>query len=169
MDQEHIQSPQYLPTMPIQPSNRQFLADEGLWMLLTVAAFFAITTAGTFVMRTVCMVVFLGLMFYLLCCYLRFARIKYIITPEQLIFLHGMFYQMTDYMELYRVVDYQQHRSLLQQILGLKTVVIFSGDMSMPCLAIVGLPADSDIIGEIRCRVELNKRERRIYEITNKY
>ena len=72
-------------------------------------------------------------------------------------------------MELYRVVDYQQNRSLLQQLLGLKTVTILSGDRNMRRLDIIGVCEDENIVGEIRKRVEYNKRMKSIYEITNRF
>ena len=99
---------------------------------------------------------------------LYFTRMKYIITAEQLIYIHGIFYHSTDYLELYRVVDYQQNRSLLQQILGLKTVVIQSGDRNTPILNLVGIKVKEDVVSVIRKRVEYNKKAKGIYEITNR-
>ena len=74
----------------------------------------------------------------------------------------------TDYMELYRVVDYQQHRSFLQQLTGLKTVTITSGDRNLPSLDIIGVEDDEEIVQEIRIRVEYNKQLKHIHEITNR-
>lgn len=112
----------------------------------------------------VCMVILLHLLFKLI--YL--ARMEYIITGEQIIILHGVFSHSTDYVELYRVVDYQQQRSLPQQLFGLKTVTIFSGDRNNSKLDMIGIKADYDIVSEIRYRVEFNKKNKGIYEITNR-
>ena len=57
-------------------------------------------------------------------------------------------------MELYRVIDYQQHRSLMQQLTGLKTVIIYSGDRNTPVMELVGMKEKDDVVGEIRRRVE---------------
>ena len=76
---------------------------------------------------------------------------------------------MTDYMELYRVVDYQQHQTLLQQLMGLKTVIVYSGDRNTNVLVLVGIPKRRDIVAEIRNRVERNKKGKGVYEITNRY
>lgn len=100
---------------------------------------------------------------------LEIACIKYIVTDEQLIFKHGIFNQSTEYLELYRVVDYQQTRSLMQQILGIKTIYILSGDKTMPTLPIIGVKEETRLISEIRMRVEYNKKRKGIYEITNRY
>ena len=94
---------------------------------------------------------------------------RYVVTDEQLIFLHGVFRRSTDYMELYRVVDYQQNRTFLQQLLGLKTITILSGDRNMNRLDIIGVRETENIVSEIRNRVEYNKRMKNIYEITNRF
>ena len=70
-------------------------------------------------------------------------------------------------MELYRVVDFLEHQSLLQQLCGLKTVSILSMDRSTPRLNLIGIRRGNDIVALIRERVELNKRKKGIYEITN--
>ena len=94
-------------------------------------------------------------------------RIRYRITEEQIISEHGIFQRKVNYMELYRVVDFLEHQSLLQQLCGLKTVSILSMDRSTPRLNLIGIRRGNDIVALIRERVELNKRKKGIYEITN--
>ncbi len=105
---------------------------------------------------------------YLLCQGIYLARVKYIVTEEQIIYLHGIMYHETDFMELYRVVDYQEKRTFMQQLAGLKNVVIYSMDRNTPILTILGVKADYDLIEYIRERVEYNKKRKGIYEITNR-
>lgn len=108
------------------------------------------------------------LLLFLLFKLVYLARMEYIVTGEQIIFLHGVFFHSTDYVELYRVIDYQQSRNLAQQLFGLKTVTIFSGDRNNSRLDLIGIKASYDIVSEIRCRVEFNKKKKGIYEITNR-
>ncbi|MEH2901870.1 PH domain-containing protein [Segatella copri] len=82
--------------------------------------------------------------------------------------MHGVLSHSTDYVELYRVVDYRQHRSLPQQVFGLKTVTIFSGDRNNSKLDMIGIKANNNVVADIRMRVEFNKRHKSIYEITNR-
>lgn len=110
----------------------------------------------------------IALTLYLLYKTIYFARMEYIVTSDQIIFLHGVINHSTDYMELYRVIDYQQHRALLQQLCGLKTVVIYSGDRNTPVMNIIGVKEQVDVVKEIRRRVEYNKKIKHIYEITNR-
>ncbi|NDV84623.1 PH domain-containing protein [Bacteroides sp. 51] len=84
--------------------------------------------------------------------YLR--RMEYRINGEQLIMEYGVFTRKSDYLELYRIVDFNEHRTLPQQICGLKTVTIYSGDRSNPKLVIIGVKNDLDLVSLIRERVE---------------
>lgn len=67
-------------------------------------------------------------------------------------------------MELYRIVDFQEHQSLMQQLCGLKTVRIFSTDRNTPRLDLTGMRRKDDIVPLIRGRVEYNKRKREYME-----
>ena len=81
---------------------------------------------------------------------------------------HGVFTRKSDYLELYRIVDFNEHRTLPQQICGLKSVTIYSGDRSNPKLVITGVKNDLNLVSLIRERVEYNKQRKGIYEITNR-
>ena len=115
------------------------------------------------------------------CLYLH--KLSYIITSEQLIIQHGVLIRKSDYIELYRVVDFSENRGIVEQLFGLKTVSIFSGDRSNPKLDIFsifsgdrsnpkldifGIKERIDVVGIIRERVEYNKQRKGIYEITNR-
>ena len=100
------------------------------------------------------------------CLYLH--KLRYIITSEQLIIQHGVLTRTSDYIELYRVVDFSENRGVMQQFFGLKTVGIFSGDRTNPQLDIYGVKEKMDVVKIIRERVEYNKRRKGIYEITNR-
>lgn len=170
MNNEYLEREEFdhsLPTLVINPATGQFFIDNVLWALSALVCFIGyVVTAGR--IQGVFIFLFAAIVLILFIRYVSFARIKYIITAEQLIFLHGTLTQQTDYMELYRVVDYCQHRSVLQQMAGLKTVLIYSGDRSMPCLPVVGVRKGTDVVSQIRYRVELNKKRRGVYEITNR-
>ncbi len=92
---------------------------------------------------------------------------KFIISDEQMRYEYGILSLKCDYIELYRVVDYSEQRTFVQQLLGLKTVSIYSGDRTCPRLDIIGVPEDQNLIRTIRERVEYNKRMANIHEFTN--
>ena len=70
-------------------------------------------------------------------------------------------------MEQYRIVDFVEHQSLMQQLCGLKTVRIFSTDRNTPRLDLGGIRHNFELVTLIRERVEYNKLKKGIYEITN--
>lgn len=97
--------------------------------------------------------------------YLR--RIRYRIGGEQLVCQRGVFQRKVDYMELYRVVDFHESQTFLQQVFGLKTVRVYSTDRNTPWQDLTGIQKDSDIVRTIRQRVEYNRQKKGIYEIAN--
>ena len=158
-------------TIELRPHLLQYCISESWYALLCILSF---ACAGLDMVEDSTVSSLLTYFGVLLLVYLAYQllyllRIRYVVTEEQLVFLHGVFQHSTDYMELYRVVDYQQNRSLLQQLLGLKTITILSGDRNMRRLDIIGVCEDENIVGEIRKRVEYNKRMKSIYEITNRF
>lgn len=139
---------QIFQTVALRPHVLQYVINEFPAICLSIAALF--------------------LVIYLFCKLLSLLRTEYVITSEQIIILHGVLSHSTDYVELYRVVDYKQHRSLPQQIFGLKTVTIYSGDRNNSVVNMIGIKEADDVVSEIRMRVEFNKRRKGIYEITNR-
>ena len=110
---------------------------------------------------------FLCLSLVLLYRFLYLCRIRYRIGSEQLVCERGLLVRKVDYMELYRVVDFQEHQSLMQQLCGLKTVRIFSTGRNTPWLDLRGLRRNDDILLLSGSCVEYIIRKKGIYEITN--
>lgn len=158
-------------TKVLKPHLLQYCICEGWYGVLCLLSF-AIAGLDVIESTTISrLLIYFGifLLIYLIYQFFYLSRMKYVVTDEQLIFLHGVFQHSTDYMELYRVVDYQQNRTLLQQLFGLKTITILSGDRNMSRLDIIGVLEDENVVSEIRQRVEYNKKEKSIYEITNRF
>ena len=151
----------------IKPCWRQLLIEQLLWFILCIGLAVAYLLTS-FMFHGLLLLLAMLVAAYLFYQVLYLSRIEYIVTGEQIIYLHGVLMHQTDYMELYRVVDYQQHRSLLQQLTGLKTITIMSGDRNLPSLDIIGVEADEEVVQEIRIRVEYNKQMKHIHEITNR-
>lgn len=106
-----------------------------------------------------------------ICLVYRFLYLKrtvFQITSEQIIYEHGVFHRTRDYIELYRVVDYREDSNFVQQLFGIKTVKVFSGDRTTPCLNIMGMDRSDDLIPTLRERVTYNRMRNGVYEITNR-
>ena len=92
--------------------------------------------------------------------FIYLKRMTYSVGNEQFVFEYGVFHRKVDYLELYRI--------FIQQLCGLKTVSIYSGDRTTPRLDIIGVKNGCEYVSLIRERVEYNKRRKGIYEITNR-
>ena len=93
---------------------------------------------------------------------------KWIITEEQIKIYKGILLKTIDYIELYRVYDYQERQTFIQAIINNTNLYIYSGDKSNPELKVCGIYNGSAIVQEIRSRVELQKQKKGIYEFTNR-
>lgn len=153
-------------TVIIRPQTVQFFIDElPLLLLCPVALVYGGMEDVPLASIATLFAVLLSLFLTYRLVYLK--RIRYRIGSEQLTAEHGVFQRNTGYIELYRVVDFHEHQTLLQQIFGLKTVTVLSMDRSTPRLELTGLSKRTAIVDIIRERVEFNKQRKGIYEITN--
>lgn len=140
-------------TYRLKPHWIQYVIDQLPWILIWVVV---TLYAGddTLPYREYLGYVSACMLCYLLWQALELCRIEYVITGEQLIYRHGVLFHSADYMELYRIVDYQESRTPVQQLTGLKNILLLSGDRSLPRLRMVGIRGSSRILDEIRARVD---------------
>lgn len=154
-------------TLVFRPCIRQYLANDLVLTVICVAGFAVAGIDGVFMGN---MLLWASLVTAVCLAYrfLYLRSMRYIITEEQFIYEHGVFRRTRDFMELYRVVDFREESSFSQQIFGLKTIQIYSGDRSTPRLDMVGMDQRADLIPVIRERVGASRKRNGIYEITNR-
>ncbi len=150
----------------IRPDWRQLLIDEpvpiiGALGLIVIGGLDAVPCRSLFLC--------LGLALALKVCYalVNLRKTVWTITGEQLVYEHGVFSRSRDYIELYRVVDFDEKRSFLQLLMGLTTIVVHSGDRTMPKLRMTGIREASDIVACLRERVSYNRKRTNIHEFAN--
>ena len=152
----------------LRPHWGQYIISQGFMFLVSLVLFLvAGHDAITFKMPFLVLGTVTMLMTIYGCLYL--SKIQYVISAEQLIVQQGVFHRTSDYIELYRIVDFSEQRDILEQFFGLKTISIYSGDRTNPKLDICGVQEKVDVVGIIRERVEYNKQIKGVYEITNRY
>ena len=166
MRQTTTQPPYTIPgTIQLRPRTVQFFIDNLPLLTLDLCGYACAGMEG---------IPFKGLLLWLSAAmslvlayrFIYLKRMVYRITGEQLIYEHGVITRSSDYVELYRVVDFAERSNLLQQVCGLKTVSVHSGDRTTPRLNIIGVDMGNDLVPVIRRRV--NKRRKGIYEIKNR-
>ncbi len=154
----------------LKPDYREFFAKQtGLLLLFltTVVAMPLLTSLEGLYPQMVVSLCSLLLAILLIARYITLTAVLWIINDNTLCRICGVFSRHTDYMELYRVVDYSESQTFWQKLWGVKTVSIISTDKTDRTMMMYGISARRDIVQEIRNRLENCKKQRRIYEITN--
>lgn len=154
----------------LRPNYREFLAENVLLVLLVIVSmacipwvaslnvkFFPLATSLLCLSLTACMVAR----------YIILTTAVWIVNNDTICHIKGVFTRRTDYVELYRVVDYQESQTVFQKIWKVKTITIVSTDKSDAIMEFYGVPEDMNLVGIIRERVEHCKKDKRIYEIAN--
>lgn len=154
----------------IKPNYRQFFAEHTgltfLFMLSLVAMPFSFTLKNEYIQIALStfslLLAIMGIVRYIC-----LTAVVWIISNDSLCRIRGVFSRHTDYIELYRVVDYSESQTFLQKLWRIKTVCIISTDKTDRKMIIYGASDKCDIVQIIRNRVEKCKKDKRIYEITN--
>ena len=164
-----IRQPTYrqFSTIIIQPHFLQWVINQ-LPLLLLIGCGILLCGVETLPCRGLLRVLMVVFSLQLLYTFIYIRSIEYRITDQQIIVEHGVFRRSTDYMELYRVIDFNEHRNIMQQICALKTITIYAGDKNMPTLNIIGVKNHYDIITELRSRIIYSRELFKIYEVTNR-
>ncbi len=158
-------------TITLRPATRQWLMNQFWWLLLVVVLLVGAIVerckqwpvAAIYITLAVALVIVVWSLWRLL----LLKRTVCQITEEQLIYQTGLFTRSKHYMELYRVVDFNETSTLLQQLWRLKTVTVNSMDKSTPTLRVEGVPTSLKLSEAIRQRVEAIKAKKPILEVTN--
>ena len=150
----------------IRPDWRQLLIDE-LPSILASVALLVVGGLDGVPAHSVFLCLALALVVKVIYRLVYLRQMEYTITGEQLVYEHGVFSRSRDYIELYRVVDFDEKRNFLQLLLGLKTVVVHSGDRTMPKLRIVGVREKAEVVECLRERVSYNRKRMNIHEFAN--
>lgn len=147
--------------------NRQFIANNFLLLLLLLVSVILSGFRNRDIAILSILLSFI-LLIVLLWKLLVIKNITWFITDEQIIYKRGVFFKSTDYLELYRIFDFVEQQSLIQQIISTKTIILVSGDKSNPRLKVFGISKSNNVLNVIRIRVEDAKKKNKIYEITNR-
>jgi uncharacterized membrane protein YdbT with pleckstrin-like domain len=89
------------------------------------------------------------------------ALTRYTITNNQLITQQGILFKSTNFLELYRVKDYQLQESLFNQLTGTMTISLYSFDTT-GTLPMIGIPTNPGLIETLRERVQLSRKTNHI-------
>lgn len=152
-------------TIVFSPHWLQWMIDKAPWIVINILGYWGYDLTP---LRGPILVLMIAMSLHLIYMFLYLKMMRFTITDEMIIYEHGVLWKQREYIELYRVIDFKEHISFFQNLTGLKTVTIYSGDRSTPILPIPGIALGYPLVRTIRQRVEYNKRRKGIYEITNR-
>lgn len=103
---------------------------------------------------------FAGLYFYR-------KSIRFRVTSSNIETERGILSKKIDVLELWRCRDVRYKQNLLDRVLGIAHIEIFTADVSTPHLEITGLPASRQLFEQIRDGIELQRQSRNVYGVVS--
>ena len=95
---------------------------------------------------------------------LYWKMVKYEINNQQIIYSRGIFNRKHDYLELFRIKDFERDQPLLMRMLNIMNFTLITSDQSHPVLIFRGIPV-SNIPIVIRELVQHARKNNRVFEI----
>ena len=99
--------------------------------------------------------------------YLYRKSIKFRVTNSNIETERGVLSKRIDVLELWRCRDVRYKQNLLDRILGIAHIELFTADVSTPHLEIIGLPASRQLFEQIRDGIELQRQARNVYGVVS--
>jgi len=99
--------------------------------------------------------------------YLYRKSIKFRVTTSNIETERGMLSKKIDVLELWRCRDVRYKQNLLDRILGIAHIEIYTADVTTPHLEIVGLPASRQLFEQLRDGIELQRQARNVYGVVS--
>jgi membrane protein YdbS with pleckstrin-like domain len=117
---------------------------------------------------------FLAIVIPLAICALIFAGITlyrrstiFRVSSSNIEYERGILSKRIDVLELWRCKDVRYKQSLLDRILGIAHIEIFTSDVTTPQLEIVGMPASRQVFESIRDAIEIQRHSKNVYGVVS--
>ncbi len=96
---------------------------------------------------------------------LRVYCTTYEVDSEELRQYSGIFLRKHEYVELYRVKDYKIEKPLIYRMFGLGSLTIYTSDKTNPVFHLYAIRDPEEKYKILRGLVELNRREKHVFEV----
>ena len=90
--------------------------------------------------------------------------VKYEFSSTQIKYTRGVFHIKMDFLEMYRIKDFDQRQSLIMRLLKIMHINLMTSDITHPVLKLKGIPK-SNISDILRKMVQKSRKENRVYEV----
>jgi membrane protein YdbS with pleckstrin-like domain len=93
--------------------------------------------------------------------------IKFRVTTTNIETERGILSKKIDVLELWRCRDVRYKQNLIDRMLGIAHVEIFTTDQTTPNLEMVGLPASRELFEQIRDNIEIQRHAKNVYGVVS--
>lgn len=90
---------------------------------------------------------------------------RFVLTNERLFNYRGVLNKRADELELYRIKDFSQSKSLLMRMVGLGTVTVITSDRTNKSLCLQGITEPDKVQGLLREHTERRRVKRGVREL----
>jgi membrane protein YdbS with pleckstrin-like domain len=153
------------------PSWKAFLGHyllTALFALVIVAIIVRVDTESSMLERTfhilipvaIAAVFSVGLMLYR-------RSIKFRVTNTIIETERGLLAKRIDVLQLWRCKDVQYKQNLLDRLLGIAHIVVFTSDETTPKIEIVGMPASRQLFEQLRDSIEIQRQHKNVYGVVS--
>jgi uncharacterized membrane protein YdbT with pleckstrin-like domain len=101
-----------------------------------------------------------GIIFFITTLIRRSTRVR--MTNRSVEYETGVFSKKIDVLELWRIRDVRYKQSLLDRILGIAHIEVFTKDVTSPHFEVVGLPASRQVFEKLRDSIEIQRQSKRV-------
>jgi membrane protein YdbS with pleckstrin-like domain len=89
------------------------------------------------------------------------------VTSSNIEVERGILSKKIDVLELWRCRDVRYRQNLVDRLLGIAHIDVFTADVTTPHLEMLGLPASRQLFEQIRDNIELQRQNRNVYGVVS--
>ncbi len=104
---------------------------------------------------------------YFAALYFYRKSMRFRVTTTNIETERGILSKKIDVLELWRCRDVRYKQTIIDRVLGIAHIEIFTADVTTPQLEIVGLPASRQLFEQIRDSIELQRQARNVYGVVS--
>ena len=153
------------------PSWKAFLGHyvvAALALLVVVAIIVRVDTESSFLERAfhiLIPVAITGVVMFGVYLYRR--SIKFRVTTTIIETERGLLAKRIDVLQLWRCKDVQYKQNLIDRMLGIAHIVVFTSDETTPKIEIVGMPASRQLFEQLRDSIEIQRQHKNVYGVVS--
>lgn len=93
--------------------------------------------------------------------------IKFRVTNTIIETERGLLAKRIDVLQLWRCKDVQYKQNLLDRMLGIAHIVVYTSDETTPKIEIVGMPASRQLFEQLRDSIEIQRQHKNVYGVVS--